>query len=273
MDALSVYMRQVRRYELLAREREIDLAHRIQCGDDTAREQMILCNLRLVVKIAREYQRLGLPLLDLIAEGNIGLIRAAERFQPGRGAKFSTYASLWIKLGIRRALCNSARLVRLPVQLQQNARRARRARLTLRHALGREPNLEEIGKATGLSQASLDRCEAVPQTIVPLDAPLGDEEAETVGSILADETAASPQDHLLDVERAELLGSLLSRLSPRERRVIKDRFGLNGSCELTLQTLSTQLCLTREGIRQIERRALKKLRSWFQEREVFSSLA
>lgn len=250
---------------LLTVAEESELAARIKQGDEEARERMIRANLRLVVKIARDYEHLGLPLQDLVSEGIIGLIKAVERFDPSKGSKLSSYSALWIKQQIRRALSNQARTIRLPVHVESKLYHLGRAESRLRHLLGREATDEELAdelKIRVKRVANLRESSARPSS---LDAPLRMDETATVSEIVADGQAASPFEQLQSKMDHEQLGNALRRLTQREADIIRLRFGLNGGTEKTLEEVGAAFGLTRERIRQIQNESLKKLKDIFEQ--------
>ncbi len=256
-----LYLREIGQVKLLTREEEVALARRIQQGDDAAREQMIKANLRLVVKIARDYEGQGLPLLDLISEGNIGLMKAVERYDLARGVKLSSYAAYWIKQGIRRALANLSKTIRLPVHVQEKLFVIHRASHQLRRELGREPDDDELAQATGFSAGRIRRFRQAALAPVSLDAPLDGDETNPVSETVADEGVAPPDLHIDDPVNRKLLADAMQGLDPRETMILRRRFGLDGQPEQTLDEVSQQFGLTRERIRQIQNQALRKLRA------------
>jgi RNA polymerase primary sigma factor len=256
-----LYLREIGQIKLLTRPEELDLARRVRRGDEAAREQMIKANLRLVVKIAREYEGLGLALLDLISEGNIGLMKAVERYDPERGVKFSSYSSFWIKQAIRRGLANHSKTIRLPVHVQEKLMSISRVSLKLREALGRDPEEEELAAEVGISARRIRRFRRAALSPVSLDAPLEDDETHSLSESVADENAQPPDLHIDDQVNLKLLIEALRELHPRETIILRERFGLNGKPQQTLDQVSRQFGLTRERIRQIQHRALQKLRA------------
>jgi RNA polymerase primary sigma factor len=259
--ALQLYFREIGRVKLLTPKEEIELARRIKKGDEQAREQMIRANLRLVVKIARDYDGLGLPLLDLINEGNIGLIKGVERFDPGKGAKLSTYASWWIKQAIKRALANQSKTIRLPVHVVDKVAHIRRAELKLREMLDRDPTDEEVAADVGIKPRHVREYRAAARAPVSLEAPLGtDDDSDHVSEVVADTAAAAPFDQLVKASDNELLKEVFATLTPRERAILAMRFGLEDDAPKTLEEIGGQFGVTRERIRQIQNEALKKLR-------------
>jgi RNA polymerase primary sigma factor len=258
--ALTLYMREVGQVRLLTAEEEIDLARKVQKGNPKARELMIRANLRLVVKIAREYENLGLPLLDLINEGNIGLMAAVERFDPTKGAKLSTYSSWWIKQAIRRALANQSKTIRLPVHMVDKIYNMKKTALKLQEAFGREPTDPELAAELGLSVRQVRDMRSFAIRPASLDAPIGDDESGNLADIVSDENASSPYQQLEDKTITDMLGSLVDRLQPREADILRYRFGLDGGQERTLEEVGVKFGVTRERIRQLQNLALRKLR-------------
>ena len=258
---LSLYMREVGEVALLTPEEEVALARRVQAGDEQARDQMIRANLRLVIKIARGYENLGLPLLDLINEGNIGLMKAVERFDRSKGAKLSTYSALWIKQSIRRALANQAKTIRLPVNAVDQIGHLRKARTKLRAVLGRDPSEADLAHESGLSLRRVGELRDAGLRLASLDAPLGDEDSSTLADVLADENAKNPAQCSEDNCSLSRLGGLIDRLPPREATIIRSRFGLDDGCEHTLEGIAARFGLTRERIRQLQNGALQRLRT------------
>src|SRR5436190_4097115 len=226
-DNLQLYLREIGQVNLLTPQEEIVLAKRVRKGDRKAREHMIKANLRLVVKIARDYEGLGLPLLDLVNEGNIGLMKGVERFDPRKGAKLSTYASWWIKQAIKRALANQSKTIRLPVHVVDKMAHIRRAEVKLREAMGREPTDEEVAADLGLSSRGVREYREASRAPISLDAPLGDDEPSPVSDVVADTSAAAPFDHLVKESDTEMVREVLGTLAPREREILTLRFGLD----------------------------------------------
>jgi RNA polymerase primary sigma factor len=267
-DNLQLYLREIGQVELLTPEEEIALAKRIQKGDDEAREHMIKANLRLVVKIARDYEGLGLPLLDLINEGNIGLMKGVERFNPAKGAKLSTYAALWIKQAIRRALGNQSKTIRLPVHVVDKMAHIRLAERKLREGLGREASDEEVAAEMGFSLRQVKLYREAGKAPVSLDAPLSDgEDGKQVSEVVADPNAVAAYDNMVKQGDTELLQEVLETLSERERNILSLRFGLSGDSPKTLEQVGEHYGLTRERIRQIQEEALSRLRTRMKEKE------
>ncbi|HEY0756117.1 MAG TPA: sigma-70 family RNA polymerase sigma factor [Ktedonobacteraceae bacterium] len=260
-DAVMTYLREIGRVPMITHEREIELAQRIEMGDRAAQKQFILANLRLVVSIAKRYVGRGLTLLDLIQEGNIGLIRAVQRYDWRRGHRFSTHATWWIRQAISRAVADKGRTIRLPVYVNTALNRIRRERQRLLQELGREPTELELAEATGLDPIRMVELQAAPGAPVSLELPVGEDEEQELGDVLADTESASPEDiATTQTLKDEVQRVLESVLTPRERLVLQLRFGLNNSQAHPLEQVGRELGITRERVRQIEAGALAKLR-------------
>jgi RNA polymerase primary sigma factor len=258
---LQIYLQEIGKTPLLTIEEEVKLAGRIKRGDRVARDHMISANLRLVVKIAMDYKDFGLPLLDLISEGNIGLIKAVERFDPSKGGKLSTYAAWWIKQSIKRALANQSKTIRLPVHLVDKISKMRKAAIALTEELGREPTDEEIAIELQVPTSRVAHLKSVSVRPASLDAPLGESgESSSLGEIVGDENATSPLDSLEQKTRDADLHSMVMTLDSREAEIIKHRFGLDGRDELTLEEVGVKFRVTRERVRQLQNIALSKMR-------------
>jgi len=258
---LQLYMQEIGKTPLLTLEEEVSLARRIRRGDKAARDHMISANLRLVVKIAMDYKDFGLPLLDLISEGNIGLIKAVERFDPRKGGKLSTYAAWWIKQSIKRALANQSKTIRLPVHLVDKIAKMRRTAMALSEELGREPTDEEIAIELGVPTSKVAHLKSVSVRPASLDAPVGEEsDSATFGEIVGDENAVSPFESLREKNQNLDLHAMVESLDPREAEIIKYRFGLDGYDELTLEEVGQKFRVTRERVRQLQNLALSKMR-------------
>ncbi len=264
-SALSAYFRDVGSVPLLTREEEVELAARIRRGDTAARERMIRANLRLVVKIARDYDNLGLPLLDLISEGTIGLMKAVEKFDPAKGGKLSTYGSWWIKQQIRRALANQGRTIRLPVHVEGKIYRMGRAEAKLREELGREATDEELAHELGVTSRRVSRLRDAAIRPGSLDAPVGEDKDGVVGDLVSDEKARTPLEEYQSKADHSLLRELLEKLPDRESQILRSRFGLDGENELTLEEIGQRFGVTRERIRQLQNEAFKKLREMMED--------
>jgi RNA polymerase primary sigma factor len=266
-------MREAGEVPLLTVQEENELAARIKQGDDAAREHMIRANLRFVVKIAREYEGLGLPLLDLINEGNIGLMKAVERFDPAKGGKLSTYSSWWIKQSVRRAIANQGRTIRLPIHATDKLSKASRMANQFREETGREPTPEELADLLGVRVERLAEIRIAAIRPTSLDAPVGEDETSMLGERVADQEARNPAEELEQKSLLERLGPLVGRLEPREQKILKLRFGLNGRPERTLEEIGEDFGLTRERIRQLQNAALQKLRAMYEEDLALASAA
>jgi len=260
-DAVMTYLREIGRVPMITHEREIELAKRIESGDRDAMKQFILANLRLVVSIAKRYVGRGLTLLDLIQEGNIGLIRAVQRYDWRRGHRFSTHATWWIRQAISRAVADKGRTIRLPVYVNTALNRIRRERQRLLQELGREPTELELAEATGLDPIRMVELQAAPGAPVSLELPVGEDEEQELGDVLADTESASPEDlATTQTLKDEVQRVLESVLTPREQLVLQLRFGLGNSQAHPLEQVGRELGITRERVRQIEAGALAKLR-------------
>jgi RNA polymerase primary sigma factor len=260
-------MREIGRIPLLTLQQEIELAGKIKKGDAEARERMITSNLRLVVTIAHDYANLGLPLLDLISEGNIGLTKAVERFDPTKGAKLSTYAMWWIKQSIKRALADQSKTIRLPVHLGEKLGKMRRVALQMGDDLGREPTDDELSEELGIASEKVARLKSVGIRPASLDAPIGDDDSTEFGEMIGDENAQTPFELLRDKNLRNEMGGLLDVLDKREKTIISQRFGLDGGKPKTLEDVSKNFGITRERIRQLQNVALAKLRRALSEKE------
>jgi RNA polymerase primary sigma factor len=265
--AIKLYLREIGQVKLLTPQEEIQLAARIKKGDKKAREQMIKANLRLVVKIARDYEGIGLPLLDLISEGNIGLMKAVERFDPKKGGKLSTYGSWWIKQSIKRALANQSKTIRLPVHLVDKISKMRRIAMRLQEELGREPTDEELAGELGMTAARVRQMRQAAIRPASLDAPLGDEESNSFSEVVEDENAITPYQNLEDKTVTSMLQDLVKHLDSREATILRYRFGLDGGTEKTLEDVGAKFGVTRERVRQIQNLALRKLRKMIEKLE------
>jgi RNA polymerase primary sigma factor len=260
-DSLQLFLKDIGKVRLLTAQEEVDLAKRIERGDLDAKQKMVESNLRLVVSIAKNYRNQGLPFLDLIQEGTLGLVRAAEKFDYRKGFKFSTYATWWIRQAIARALADKARTIRIPVHVVEKLNKIGRAERKLVTELGREPTADEIADVTGIDPEEVDSIKRSAQAPVSLEKPVGDEEESEFGQFIADERAESPYERAAEILTKEALREALENLSYRERRVLELRYGLGGEHPRTLDEVGRTFNVTRERIRQIENQSLKKLQS------------
>jgi RNA polymerase primary sigma factor len=265
--AIRLYLREIGQVKLLTPQEEIQLAARIKKGDKKAREHMIKANLRLVVKIARDYEGIGLPLLDLISEGNIGLMKAVERFDPAKGGKLSTYGSWWIKQSIKRALANQSKTIRLPVHLVDKISKMRRVGMRLQEEFGRDPTDEELADELGMTAARVAQMRMAAVRPASLDAPIGDDDSNNFSDVVEDENATSPYDNLEDKTVTGMLQDMVKHLDEREATILRFRFGLDGGTEKTLEEVGEKFGVTRERVRQIQNLALKKLRRMIEKLE------
>jgi RNA polymerase primary sigma factor len=265
--AIKLYLREIGQVKLLTPQEEIELAARIKKGDKKAREQMIKANLRLVVKIARDYEGIGLPLLDLISEGNIGLMKAVGRFDPKKGGKLSTYGSWWIKQSIKRALANQSKTIRLPVHLVDKISKMRRISMQLQEELGREATDEELADELGVTATRVRQMRLAAIRPASLDAPISSEESNSFSEVVEDENATTPYEDLEDKTVTVMLRDMVRHLDTREATILRYRFGLDGGTERTLEEVGGKFGVTRERVRQIQNLALKKLRRMIEKLE------
>ena len=258
-NGIKIYLREIGQTPLLTPAQEIELAARIKRGEAAARQHMILANLRLVVKIAHDYARYGLPLLDLISEGNIGLMKAVDRFDPKKGGKLSTYAAWWIKQAIKRALANQSKTIRLPAHLVDKIAKMRRAEHKLTEQLGREPSVAEIAIELAVEPATIQQWQVVALRPASLDAPIGEDGDTSFGEIIGDEAAHTAYDLVNDAQMRSEVERLTKRLDFREREILRFRFGLHNTPEETLDDVGKRFNITRERVRQIQNIAVAKL--------------
>jgi RNA polymerase primary sigma factor len=259
-DALGAYLREIGRGVLLTKEQEVELAKQIEAGSDAARRRMTEANLRLVVSIAKKYQGRGLPLLDLIQEGNVGLMRAVAKFDHRRGFKFSTYATWWIRQAVLRSIGDQARTIRLPIHIGDQTNKLVRVSDRLRDSLGRQPTDEEIGEELGLKPIEVEALRQTSRDTVSLETPIGEEGDTELGHLIEDANAESPALAALQSDLKDQVDDVLGTLEPRERRVIQLRFGLGDGHQRALDEVARRLGTSRETVRQLERQALDKLR-------------
>ena len=260
-DALQLFLKDIGKVRLLTAQEEVDLAKQIERGAFDAKQKLVESNLRMVVSIAKNYRNQGLPFLDLIQEGTIGLVRASEKFDYRKGFKFSTYATWWIRQAAARALAEKARTIRIPVHIVEKLNKIGRAERKLVTALGREPTPEEIAHVTGIDPEEVDSIKRSAQAPISLEKPVGDEENSEFGQFIADEQAESPYERAVEILTREALRDALENLSYRERRVLELRYGIGGEHPRTLEEVGRTFNVTRERIRQIESQSLKKLQN------------
>ena len=259
-DPLGSYLRDISRERLLTKAEEIELAKQIAKGSEEARHRMTEANLRLVVSIAKKYQNRGMPLLDLIQEGNLGLMRAVDKFEWQRGYKFSTYATWWIRQAVLRAIGDQARTIRLPLHVGDRLNKLSRVTQRLREGLGRNPTDEEIGEELSLTKIEVEELRRLMLDAVSLETPISDESETELGHLLEDETAESPADVATATDMRRQLDIALQDLEPRERRVVLLRFGLLDGHQRSLDEIAKRLGVNREAVRKMERMSLEKLR-------------
>ncbi|MFR1324202.1 MAG: RNA polymerase sigma factor RpoD [Ezakiella massiliensis] len=259
-DPVRMYLKEIGKVDLLTMDEEIELAKRIEDGDESAKAELAEANLRLVVSIAKRYINRGMPFLDLIQEGNLGLMRAVEKFEYQKGFKFSTYATWWIRQAITRAIADQARTIRIPVHMVETINRLLRVERSLVQELGREPTPEEVAKEMNIDVERVREIQKIAQEPVSLETPIGEEEDSHLGDFIPDEDIPSPQESATNTMLREELFSTLSLLTEREQKVIRLRFGLDDGKVRTLEEVGKVFDVTRERIRQIEAKALRKLR-------------
>ena len=262
-DSVRLYLREIGKIPLLTQEEELELAKKAAKGNKKAKDKMVEANMRLVVSIAKRYSGRGLDFLDLIQEGNTGLLRAVEKFDPEKGFKFSTYATWWIRQAITRAIADQARTIRIPVHMVETINKVLRATRKLTQELNREPTIEEVAKEMDMEPEKVEYVMKIKQDIASLDQSVGrdgDDEDSVLGDFVEDEERISPEDSAANQILKEQLASIISTLSEREQKIIKLRFGIGGGRPHTLEEVGAEFSVTRERIRQIEAKALSKLR-------------
>jgi RNA polymerase primary sigma factor len=260
-DALQLFLKDIGKVPLLTAAQEVELSKRIERGDHLAKQQMVAANLRLVVSIAKNYRNQGLPFLDLIQEGTIGLVRAAEKFDYRRGFKFSTYATWWIRQAVARALADKGRTIRMPVHVVEKLNKIARTERKLLGELGRDPTAAEIARELSLPIEEVEQIRRSAQTPVSLEKPVGDEDESEFGHFIADQSVLRPEEAAELTMRQETLRRALGMLSFRERRVLEMRYGLDGEPPRTLDEVGRTFSVTRERVRQIEHQSLRKLQA------------
>jgi len=261
MEALKLYIKDIKDIPLLSPQDELKIAKRVKKGDAQARRIMIRSNLRLVINIAKQYSNFGVPLLDLIEEGNLGLMKAVSKFNPKLGYRFSTYAAWWIKQHVTRALADQGKTVRIPVYMVETLSRFRKVNERLTHRHRRKPKVAELARAMKMSVAKIKDLQQMDQGTTSLDQPVGDEGEASIMDLMEDPNASTSQDHINNLFRSERIEGLLSKMSPREREILELRFGLKDGETHTLNDAAKRFNITRERVRQIEAVALKKLRA------------
>ena len=262
-DSVRLYLREIGKIPLLNSEEELELAQRVVNGDKKAKDKMAEANMRLVVSIAKRYSGRGLDFLDLIQEGNTGLLRAVEKFDPDKGFKFSTYATWWIRQAITRAIADQARTIRIPVHMVETINKLLRTQRRMTQELNREPTIDELAKELEIEPSKVEYVMKIKQDITSLDAGIGrdgDDEDSVLGDFVEDDTSVTPEESASTQLLKEQVQSILSTLSDREQKIIKMRFGLDGGKSHTLEEVGKEFAVTRERIRQIEAKALAKLR-------------
>ena len=275
-SVLSLYLRDINRIPLLTREQEIDYATRARDGDEAAKEHLVRANLRFVVNVAKKYQNQGLPLTDLISEGNIGLMNAVERFDVTKGYHFISYAVWWIRQAILKAVCEKSRMIRLPLNRANELVQIEKARKQLQGDRSAEPKLAAVAKAVDMSSTHVESLVSISRDLVSLDSPVGvDRDASTIGDFVADTDYQSPEEQAQDSALKDQINKVLATLTEKEADIIVRRFGLNGKQPLSLKEIGARYRLTKERIRQIEKKALRRLRhpSRSQYLEAFASSA
>jgi RNA polymerase primary sigma factor len=259
-NSIKIYMREMGQFSMLSADEEIKLANRIAKGDQSAKNELVEANLRLVVSLARHYQGCGLSYQDLIQEGNIGLIKAAEKFDMSKGFRFSTYASWWIKQALSRAIADQSRTIRIPVHMTENINKFKKTERELLSQLNREPKIKEIADAMGISEKQAKEIQSYIVEPTSLDIQVGDDDDTTIGSFIEDTHFINPESAYIKESNGDVINAVLDTLSDREANILRLRFGIGGKKAMTLEEVGKEYGLTRERIRQIEAKALRKLR-------------
>ena len=259
-NSIKIYMREMGQFSMLSADEEIKLANRIAEGDQSAKNELVEANLRLVVSLARHYQGCGLSYQDLIQEGNIGLIKAAEKFDVSKGFRFSTYASWWIKQALSRAIADQSRTIRIPVHMTENINKFKKTERELLNQLNREPKIKEIADAMGISEKQAKEIQSYIVEPTSLDIQVGDDDDTTIGSFIEDTHFVNPESAYIKESNGDIVNAVLDTLSDREANILRLRFGIGGKKAMTLEEVGKEYGLTRERIRQIEAKALRKLR-------------
>lgn len=259
-NSIKIYMHEMGQFSMLLADEEIKLANRIAEGDQSAKNELVEANLRLVVSLARHYQGCGLSYQDLIQEGNIGLIKAAEKFDVSKGFRFSTYASWWIKQALSRAIADQSRTIRIPVHMTENINKFKKTERELLNQLNREPKIKEIADAMGISEKQAKEIQSYIVEPTSLDIQVGDDDDTTIGSFIEDTHFVNPESAYIKESNGDIVNAVLDTLSDREANILRLRFGIGGKKAMTLEEVGKEYGLTRERIRQIEAKALRKLR-------------
>lgn len=259
-NSIKIYMREMGQFSMLSADEEVKLARRIAEGDQSAKNELVEANLRLVVSLARHYQGCGLSYQDLIQEGNIGLIKAAEKFDVSKGFRFSTYASWWIKQALSRAIADQSRTIRIPVHMTENINKFKKTERELLSQLNREPKIKEIADAMGISEKQAKEIQSYIVEPTSLDIQVGDDDDTTIGSFIEDTHFVNPESAYIKESNGDVVNAVLDTLSDREANILRLRFGIGGKKAMTLEEVGKEYGLTRERIRQIEAKALRKLR-------------
>lgn len=259
-NSIKIYMREMGQFSILSADEEVKLAHRIAEGDQSAKNELVEANLRLVVSLARHYQGCGLSYQDLIQEGNIGLIKAAEKFDVSKGFRFSTYASWWIKQALSRAIADQSRTIRIPVHMTENINKFKKTERELLSQLNREPKIKEIADAMGISEKQAKEIQSYIVEPTSLDIQVGDDDDTTIGSFIEDTHFVNPESAYIKESNGDVVNAVLDTLSDREANILRLRFGIGGKKAMTLEEVGKEYGLTKERIRQIEAKALRKLR-------------
>lgn len=259
-NSIKIYMREMGQFSILSADEEVKLAHKIAEGDQSAKNELVEANLRLVVSLARHYQGCGLSYQDLIQEGNIGLIKAAEKFDVSKGFRFSTYASWWIKQALSRAIADQSRTIRIPVHMTENINKFKKTERELLSQLNREPKIKEIADAMGISEKQAKEIQSYIVEPTSLDIQVGDDDDTTIGSFIEDTHFVNPESAYIKESNGDVVNAVLDTLSDREANILRLRFGIGGKKAMTLEEVGKEYGLTRERIRQIEAKALRKLR-------------
>lgn len=259
-NSIKIYMREMGQFSMLSADEEVKLAHRIAEGDQSAKNELVEANLRLVVSLARHYQGCGLSYQDLIQEGNIGLIKAAEKFDVSKGFRFSTYASWWIKQALSRAIADQSRTIRIPVHMTENINKFKKTEREFLSQLNREPKIKEIADVMGISEKQAKEIQSYIVEPTSLDIQVGDDDDTTIGSFIEDTHFVNPESAYIKESNGDVVNAVLDTLSDREANILRLRFGIGGKKAMTLEEVGKEYGLTRERIRQIEAKALRKLR-------------